>query len=538
MATLSNLIILLISFLSSSQFVSSATAAPLQDFLQCLHSHTADHSDLIYTQKSESFSSILQSSIRNQRFNYTQNSSRKQPLAIITPHTVSQIQSTVLCSQNHTALQLRVRSGGHDFEGLSYVSSQPFLLIDLVNFRNVSVHVPTKSAWVQAGAVLGEVYHAIASATPNLAFPAGICPTVGIGGHISGGGYGMLLRKYGMAADNILDAQLVDSQGRVLNRASMGEDVFWAIRGGGGNTFGIVVSWKLNLVQIPSRLTAFTISSTTEKNVTRLVDRYQHVADKLTDDILILLNVNRVNSTNENTTTIQAVFQALYLGKTESLIKEMKQSFPELELTEQDCNEMSWIESILYFAGYPNNASYDVLLESRSNSPIIYQKLKAKSDYVEIPLPLTALQGLLNSVYEIEMGPSTFIQVIPHGGRMSQISDSSIPYPRRAGTMYKIQYYVGWSGEEKGVEKMHLGWIRRLYEFMRPYVSENPRGAYVNSRDLDLGKNNPGNYTSYKQAKVWGQKYYKHNFERLARVKAAIDPTNFFRNEQSVPPYA
>ncbi|CAN1242565.1 Berberine bridge enzyme-like Cyn d 4 [Linum perenne] len=432
MATLSNLIILLISFLSSSQFVSSATAAPLQDFLQCLHSHTADHSDLIYTQKSESFSSILQSSIRNQRFNYTQNSSRKQPLAIITPHTVSQIQSTVLCSQNHTALQLRVRSGGHDFEGLSYVSSQPFLLIDLVNFRNVSVHVPTKSAWVQAGAVLGEVYHAIASATPNLAFPAGICPTVG-----------MLLRKYGMAADNILDAQLVDSQGRVLNRASMGEDVFWAIRGGGGNTFGIVVSWKL---------------------------KYQHVADKLTDDILILLNVNRVNSTNENTTTIQ--------------------------------------------------------------------KLKAKSDYVEIPLPLTALQGLLNSVYEIEMGPSTFIQVIPHGGRMSQISDSSIPYPRRAGTMYKIQYYVGWSGEEKGVEKMHLGWIRRLYEFMRPYVSENPRGAYVNSRDLDLGKNNPGNYTSYKQAKVWGQKYYKHNFERLARVKAAIDPTNFFRNEQSVPPYA
>ncbi|CAN1242568.1 Cannabidiolic acid synthase [Linum perenne] len=341
MATLSNLIILLISFLSSSQFVSSATAAPLQDFLQCLHSHTADHSDLIYTQKSESFSSILQSSIRNQRFNYTQNSSRKQPLAIITPHTVSQIQSTVLCSQNHTALQLRVRSGGHDFEGLSYVSSQPFLLIDL------------KSAWVQAGAVLGEVYHAIASATPNLAFPAGICPTVGIGGHISGD-----------------------------------------------------------------------------------------------------------------------------------------------------------------------------------------QKLKAKSDYVEIPLPLTALQGLLNSVYEIEMGPSTFIQVIPHGGRMSQISDSSIPYPRRAGTMYKIQYYVGWSGEEKGVEKMHLGWIRRLYEFMRPYVSENPRGAYVNSRDLDLGKNNPGNYTSYKQAKVWGQKYYKHNFERLARVKAAIDPTNFFRNEQSVPPYA
>ncbi|CAN0906692.1 O-acetylstemmadenine oxidase [Linum grandiflorum] len=421
----------LISFIILS-FLCSTTSTAHVDLLDCLYSRTtssAGHSNLIYTPNSNLYSSVLQSSIRNQRFNTT-HSSRKHPIAIITPHTVSQIQSAVFCSRNHGGLRLRVRSGGHDFEGLSYVSSsEPFLLIDLIHFRNVTVDVPTNSAWVQAGAVLGEVYHAIASASPNLAFPAGICPT-----------YGMLLRKYGTAADNILDAQLVDARGRVLDRAAMGEDVFWAIRGGGGNTYGIVVSWKLNLVSVPSRLTVFSVSKATEENVTR------------------------------------------------------------------------------------------------SNSPIQLEKVKAKSDYVETPLPLTALHGLWKSLYEIDMEQGTFFQVIPHGGRMSRISESSIPYPRRAGNMYKIQYYAGWSGEEKGIEERHLGWIRKLYKFMRPYVSKKPRGAYVNSRDLDLGMNNPGNYTSYKQAKVWGEKYYNGNFQRLARVKAAIDPTNFFRNEQSVPP--
>ncbi|CAN0906691.1 Tetrahydroberberine oxidase [Linum grandiflorum] len=509
----------LISFIILS-FLCSTTSTAHVDLLDCLYSRTtssAGHSNLIYTPNSNLYSSVLQSSIRNQRFNTT-HSSRKHPIAIITPHTVSQIQSAVFCSRNHGGLRLRVRSGGHDFEGLSYVSSsEPFLLIDLIHFRNVTVDVPTNSAWVQAGAVLGEVYHAIASASPNLAFPAGICPTVGVGGHISGGGYGMLLRKYGTAADNILDAQLVDARGRVLDRAAMGEDVFWAIRGGGGNTYGIVVSWKLNLVSVPSRLTVFSVSKATEENVTRVVDRYQRVADKLSDEILILLTINGANSTNRRTTT------GMYLGKTEEVMREMKERFKELELTEGDCQEMSWIESILYFAAYPRNASYEVLLGSRSNSPIQLEKVKAKSDYVETPLPLTALHGLWKSLYEIDMEQGTFFQVIPHGGRMSRISESSIPYPRRAGNMYKIQYYAGWSGEEKGIEERHLGWIRKLYKFMRPYVSKKPRGAYVNSRDLDL-------------AKVWGEKYYNGNFQRLARVKAAIDPTNFFRNEQSVPP--
>ncbi|CAI0545903.1 unnamed protein product [Linum tenue] len=417
---------------------------------------------------------------------------------------------------------------------MSYVSSapsQPFLLIDLIKLRNVTVDVPTKSSWVQAGAVLDEVYHSIASASETLAFHAGICPSVGVGGQISGGGYKMMLRKYGMAADNILDAHLVDVDGRVLDRAAMGEDVIWAIRSGGGNTYRIIVSWKLNLVPVPAQLTGFTISKTSERNVTKVVDRYQHVADKLPDELMITLMLNRIRSTaSQGQTTIEAVFQGLYLGEAETLLMVMKQSFSELELTQQECTEMTWIEPALYFAGYPNKTSYHELLNSRSSSPVQFDKVKAKSDYVQRTLPAKALQGIWKRFYQVELGPP-LMQIFPHDGEISRISDSSIPYPHRSGIIFKIQYYAVWSGEGKEVEKRQLDWIKGLYKFMTPYVSNNPRGAYPNSRDLDLGKNDPTGSTAYEQARVWGEQYFKHNFERLARVKAAIDPSNFFRNE-------
>ncbi|GAY33868.1 hypothetical protein CUMW_008430 [Citrus unshiu] len=83
-------------------------------------------------------------------------------------------------------LQIRVRSGGHDFEGLSYVCHVPFVVIDLLNLSEISVDAAEQTAWVQAGATLGQLYYRIAEKSKNLGFPGGLCPTVGVGGHISG----------------------------------------------------------------------------------------------------------------------------------------------------------------------------------------------------------------------------------------------------------------------------------------------------------------------------------------------------------------
>jgi hypothetical protein len=82
-----------------------------------------------------------------------------------------------------------------------------------------------------------------------------------------------------------------------------------------------------------------------------------------------------------------------------------------------------------------------------------------------------------------------------------------------------------------------MSWVRGVYEFLTPYVSKNPRSVYVNYRDLDIGTNElEGDVTSYAKASVWGEKYFKGNFKRLAAVKSKVDPYDFFRNEQSIPP--
>ncbi|XP_042038251.1 berberine bridge enzyme-like 21 [Salvia splendens] len=128
----------------------------------------------------------------------------------------------------------------------------------MFNLRSIQIYLTNQTAptvWVQSGATLGELYYKIWEKSENLAFPACVCPTLGIGGHISCAGYGNLLRKYGLSIDNVVDAKVVDASGRILDREAMGEDLFWAINGGGAASFAVVLSYKINLVTIPNPVT-------------------------------------------------------------------------------------------------------------------------------------------------------------------------------------------------------------------------------------------------------------------------------------------
>ncbi|XP_017636058.1 cannabidiolic acid synthase-like [Gossypium arboreum] len=487
----------------------NASALPVQEFLHCLSLRSPNSSiaKLVYTQNNSSYSSVLKSAAQNFRFTTP---STPTPLAIVTPLHASHIQAAVYCCRKH-GLQVRTRSGGHDFEGLSYASAYkvPFVVIDLVNLRSVRVNVEKATAWVESGATVGELYDEIARKSKTLGFPA----------------------------DNVIDARLIDVKGRILDKKSMGEDLFWAIRGGGGGTFGIVLAWKLKLVAVPANVTVFTVRKTLEQNATKLVHRWQSIAHKFPKEMHLSIAIARANSSeDEEKMTIQASFTSTFLGSIDELIPLMEEKFPELGLVKEDCLEMSWAESNLYSFLFLLRSPSETLLNRNQKSSISKTFFKAKSDFVKQPIPESAFEGLWSKFYEDE-AKSAIMVFVAFGGKMDEILETEYPYPHRAGNLYTILYTVDWEEKENINSEKFMSWMRRVYNYMTPYVSKSPREAYINYRDLDIGTNKINNRKrSYAKARVWGVKYFKNNFNRLVNVKTIVDPQNFFRHEQSIPP--
>ncbi|KAI3919762.1 hypothetical protein MKX01_000203 [Papaver californicum] len=508
-------LVLLSSFALAISLGASSLTHHHGDFLKCLSDHS-NTSIPVYTPQGSNYSFILESTMGNLRFN---TSSTPKPFLILTPLKESHVQTSVICSSKH-GIQIKVRSGGHDFEGLSYVSDVPFVIVDLLHLREIDVDVNAEVAWVQSGATIGEVYYKIAEKSNTLGFPAATCTTVGIGG------------KYGLASDNVIDAQIVDVRGRILNRKSMGKGLFWAIRGGDSNSsFSIIVSWKIKLVYVPPVVTVFSVKKTLAEGATSLVHKWQQVAHKLPHDLFLMLGVGVENDTTKGEKTIVATFDSMYLGDAKKLQTVMQDRFSELGLESKDYTEMSWIQSVLLFDEIPTDSSIDILV----NRPQAKSQGKGKSDYVKQVISEIELERIWEKILQDEQSGMVFI---PYGGKMSDIAESETPFPHRNGTLFKIFHFVFWDEKQVPISEKYINQIRRMYEFMTPYVSKSPRGAYVNYRDLDLGQTSINGTASYEQAKVWGRKYFKDNFDKLVYVKTKVDPDNFFRNEQSIPSIA
>ncbi|KAG2301874.1 hypothetical protein Bca52824_030525 [Brassica carinata] len=518
-------------FVSFNTITPTSPTSPQDDFVNCLHRNTNVSFPLEQTFFAPSknvsmYNEVLESTAQNLRFLST---TMPKPEFIFKPIDESHVQASVICSKK-LGIHLRFRSGGHDYEGLSYVSEMetPFILMDLSKLREIDINIEDNSAWAQAGATVGELYYRIAEKSQVHGFPAGLCSSVGIGGQITGGAYGTMMRKYGLGGDNVLDAKIVDANGKVLDRTSMGEDMFWAIRGGGGASFGIILAWKIKLVPVPKTVTVFTVTKTLEQDVgKKILSKWQVVADKIVEELFIRVIFNVTGNIGNKTVTTS--YNALFLGNKGMLLEVMKKSFPELGLTRKDCVEMSWIESVVYISGFPSQTPIEVLLQGKPPKP--KANFKAKSDFVKNPIPESGLAGMFQKLLEADSGLMIWN---PYGGIMAEIPESQIPFPHRKGVIFKIQYITYWPNSDKRPSR-HIYWIRDMYSYMMPYVSSNPREAYVNYRDLDLGQNTKNTKINFEQAQVWGAKYFKDNFNRLVRIKSKVDPENFFRHEQSIP---
>ncbi|RIB00613.1 hypothetical protein C2G38_1144212, partial [Gigaspora rosea] len=227
----------------------------------------------------------------NTRVNFT-------PSVIVYAKTVADVQFSVYCASSLN-MSISARSGGHSYEKYSSAGA---IVVDITNLNKIDINSTANTAVIGAGNRLGSIYYTLSQA--GFLIPAGTCPSVGIGGHALGGGYGLYGRKYGLALDSILSMDLVDPTGRLITvNKDQYTDLFFALRGAGVNNFGIVTSFTFKIYPTPPSVTSISLNYALT-NIQIVFDAYNQLGSSLPDDISFSIVI--YNGSVE--------FQGVYLG--------------------------------------------------------------------------------------------------------------------------------------------------------------------------------------------------------------------------------
>lgn len=205
----------------------------------------------------------------------------RMPRTVVHCRTLRDIQLAIAAARS-AGLSLSVRGGGHDWAGRALCDG---LVIDLSNMRDVVVSADRRSARINGGARAIDV---LAETDPlGLAAVTGSCSTVGMAGLTLGGGYGPLIGRFGLALDNLVAADVVLADGRIVTaERGRDEDLFWALRGGGGN-FGVVTAMRIRLHELPSVVSGMLIYPFSEAKA--VLRRYADLAPSMPDELTVQL---------------------------------------------------------------------------------------------------------------------------------------------------------------------------------------------------------------------------------------------------------
>jgi hypothetical protein len=389
-----------------------------------------------------------------------------------------------------------VRCGGHSLAGFSTCDGG--LVIDLSRMREVFVDPDARRARIAGGCLLGSIDTATQKA--GLVFPSGVVSHTGASGLILGGGTGWLTRRFGLSCDNVEAFTLVTADGSIV-RADSKENVelFWALRGGGGN-FGVVTEFKLKLHPLKSVVLAEGL--TPEENLRKLLERWRDfMADAPFD---LKWNLDLRFAPHENKVPAQlrgrpvVANSLIWTGTSEAAEPYFQHAFSLCHPDSVRCQTVSYLDlQTMADSDFPHGRRY-----------------YTKSGYFNY-LDDVTIDRFLDALATVP-SPTTQIELAYLGGAAGQVAADETAFGDRTAP-FIINLLANWADDAD--DAWHVSWIRSVFAKLRPAMKP---GVYVNFMSSDEQDRVP--------------EAYQHRWERMVTIKTHYDPGNFFCLNQNVQP--
>lgn len=394
-------------------------------------------------------------------------------------------------------LIMSVRSGGHQIAG--HAVADDAVMLDLSQMKSVHVDPKARTARVAPGAVLGDVDRE--TQAHALVAPTGINSTTGIAGLTLGGGFGWTTRKFGMTIDNLISAEVVLADGSIVSASeSSHPDLFWAIRGGGGN-FGVVTSFEFRLHPLGLQVLSGLVIHPLEQGPS-LLPEYARIADTAPDELTVWTVMRKAPPLSflpEDWHGREVlIFAACYAGP----IEDGEAAMEPLRALGDPI-----VDVIAPHAFVDWQAAFDPLLTPGARN---YWK---SHDFDA--LPKDAVAGLLDSISTLP-DPACEVFIAHVGGAMARVEAAATAYPQRS-AHFIMNVHTRW--EDPAKDDTCIAWARALYDRMVPYATGS---AYVNFMPAD-------------EAAALSSAYGA-NATQLSRIKGRYDPGNLFRVNHNIPP--
>jgi FAD/FMN-containing dehydrogenase len=398
-------------------------------------------------------------------------------------------------------LEIAIRGGGHNVAGSAMCDDG--IVIDLSAMRAVSVDPVKRIAHVQGGALWGDVDHE--TQAHGLATTGGIVGHTGVGGLSLGGGIGWLMRKHGLTVDNIMEAEVITAEGDII-RASANDhtDLFWALRGGGGN-FGIVSAFRFTLHPVGPTVTAGPVFWAAE-DTADVLGFYREFVAGAPDE---LGNVIRLGT------------------------------IPPLPMISEELHFRPAIAVASCYAGPVADGERAVRAVREFGTPLV--DLVGPTRYVDHQRGLddtvphgwhyywkaTDLTDLSDEVIDIvaehayrARSPRSYAAMFHMGGAVARTERDATAYPGRD-VNHNIIIDAAWRPEEHdSMGAAEAAWARQFLDALQPHRA----GVYVNFLDSD------------DDASRVREAYGDATYRKLAEVKAKYDPDNVFHNNKNIQP--